>query len=184
MHRVKRTKRCADESHACPVRSSEAGCRVFEATKVAFLTWTARNPLKSPESDEEIQENPSPFSWSGVDWLWFGLEEFGPRRCGVGRPLLARLSTRVDEARRPGRSEIRPGSYKVAQFGAQDVEIARVPIDLHVRSDETETRRCHVIASREAAWRSRRTQSACRADCFASRAMTTFFSVPHGSLFC
>jgi|SRR5271166_1610834 len=42
-----------------------------------FLIWIARNPLKSPESDEGIQENPSPLSWSGLVWLWFGLEEFG-----------------------------------------------------------------------------------------------------------
>src|SRR5271166_1770654 len=44
-----------------------------------FLIWIARNPLKSPESDEGIQENPSPFSWAGLVWLWFGLEEFGLR---------------------------------------------------------------------------------------------------------
>ena len=31
-----------------------------------ILIWTARNTLKSPESDEEIQENPSSFSWSGL----------------------------------------------------------------------------------------------------------------------
>ena len=36
---------------------------------VAFLVWIARNPLKSPELDEGIQENPSPFSWSGLVWL-------------------------------------------------------------------------------------------------------------------
>jgi len=70
-----------------------------------FLTWTARNPLKSPDSDEGIQENPSPFSWSSLGWLWFGLEEFGPRRYGDGRSLLPRLSIRR------GRSEIRLGSY-------------------------------------------------------------------------
>ena len=63
--------------------------------KSDILTWTARNPLKSPESDEGIQENPSPFSWTGLDRLGFGLEEFGPRPYGVGRSLLARLSTRV-----------------------------------------------------------------------------------------
>ena len=27
------------------------------------FSWIARNPLKSPESDEGIQGNPSPFSW-------------------------------------------------------------------------------------------------------------------------
>ena len=75
---------------------------VMERRVHLFLTWIARNPLKSPESDEGIQENPSPFSWSGLDWLWSGLEEFGPRRDGVGRSLLARLSTRVDKSPLPG----------------------------------------------------------------------------------
>jgi hypothetical protein len=39
-----------------------------------FLFWIARNPLKSPESDEGIQINPREsklaflgFSWSGLD---------------------------------------------------------------------------------------------------------------------
>ncbi len=36
--------------------------------------WIARNPLKSPESDEGIQENPSPFPWFLLVWLGFGLE--------------------------------------------------------------------------------------------------------------
>src|SRR5271166_1119891 len=59
-----------------------------------FLILTARNPLKSPESDERIQENPSPFSWSGLVWIWFGLGEFGLRRSadGVGRSRPARAS--------------------------------------------------------------------------------------------
>src|SRR5208337_1654755 len=58
-----------------------------------FFIWTAGNPLKSPESDEEIQENPSLFSWSGLVWLWFGLEEFGlGRRRRVARPARASLS--------------------------------------------------------------------------------------------
>ena len=42
-----------------------------------FLLWIARNPLKSPESDEGIQENPREskpaflgFSWSGLDSAW------------------------------------------------------------------------------------------------------------------
>ena len=87
-----------------------------------FLIWIARNPLKSPESDEGIQENPSPFPWSGLDLLWFGLEEFGPRRCGVGRSLPARLSMRVNEARRRGRSEIGPGSYSRREMAPQRIE--------------------------------------------------------------
>src|SRR5208337_4019809 len=54
---------------------------------VAFLIWTARNLLKSPESGEGIQDNPSPFSWSGLVWIWLSLGEFGLRRSadGVGR---------------------------------------------------------------------------------------------------
>jgi hypothetical protein len=36
--------------------------------------------LKSPESEEGIQENPSPFPWFFLVWLGFGLEGFGPRR--------------------------------------------------------------------------------------------------------
>ena len=54
-----------------------------------FFLWTHRNSLKSLESDEGIQENPSPFSWFGLVRLWFGLDEFGPGRYGVGRSLLA-----------------------------------------------------------------------------------------------
>src|SRR5271166_5281535 len=41
----------------------------LRAARAIFLAWIARNPLKSPESDEGIQGNPSPFSWSGLDWL-------------------------------------------------------------------------------------------------------------------
>ncbi len=48
---------------------------------------TTRNRLKSPELDEGIQENPSPFS--GLVWLGFGLEEFGPRRSTDGRRPVA-----------------------------------------------------------------------------------------------
>ena len=38
---------------------------------------TARNLLKNLRSDKGIQGNPSPVSWFGLDWLCFGLEEFG-----------------------------------------------------------------------------------------------------------
>ena len=55
-----------------------------------FLLWIAGNPLKSPESDEGIQENPSLFSWSCLVWLGFGLEEFGlnhrRHHCKFGPP--------------------------------------------------------------------------------------------------
>src|SRR5271165_1194495 len=57
------------------------------AWALLFLIWTARNPLKSPESDERIQENPSPFSWSGLVWIWFGLEQFGLRRSQTAWPV-------------------------------------------------------------------------------------------------
>jgi len=43
-----------------------------------FFVCIARNPLKRPESDERIQENPSLFIWSGLDWLGFGLGKFWP----------------------------------------------------------------------------------------------------------
>src|SRR5271157_1378791 len=67
----------------CPLgRRAQAGLHLE-----SFLVWIARNPLKSPESDEEIQENPSPFFWSGLVWICFGLEKFGLRRTAdlVGR---------------------------------------------------------------------------------------------------
>ncbi len=77
--------------------SLAAGRRRDSILGVAFLIWTARNPLKSPESDEGIQDNPSPFSWSGLVWIWFGLEgpeAFRRRRrqmasagCGRRAPL-------------------------------------------------------------------------------------------------
>src|SRR5208337_1328350 len=60
------------------------GCPLAAArrrdTGGAFLIWSARNSLKRPESDEGIQDNPNPFSWSGLVWIWFGFEEFGLRR--------------------------------------------------------------------------------------------------------
>ncbi len=39
-----------------------------------FFLWIARNPLNSPESDEVIQVNPSPFPWYFLVWLGFGLD--------------------------------------------------------------------------------------------------------------
>src|SRR5271169_2790433 len=53
---------------------------------VEFLIWIARNPLKRLESDEGIQENPNPLSWSGLVWLGFGLEKFGLSRSDLGSP--------------------------------------------------------------------------------------------------
>ena len=82
---------------------------------VAFLIWITRNPLKSPESDEGIQENPSPFSWSGLVWIWFGLEEFGLRRSadGVDRSRPARASpSEWAKLSRTG----------MAEFGVQAIE--------------------------------------------------------------
>lgn len=46
-----------------------------------FLLGFARNPLKSPESDEEIQENPRLFPWFFLVWLGLALvrlEEIWP----------------------------------------------------------------------------------------------------------
>ena len=77
----------------------------------AFLIWTARKLLKRPESDEGIQDNPSPFSWSGLVWLGLGLKEFGlgrfarwRRPLAPGAPLKApRQRTGVETARAPSR---------------------------------------------------------------------------------
>ena len=89
--------------------SMRGACVGMAGASRDFFIWTARNPLKCPELDERIQGNPSLFSWSGLDWLRFGLDEFGPRRYGVGRLL------RVDEARRRGRSEIRVGEVTIGE---------------------------------------------------------------------
>jgi hypothetical protein len=89
--------------------------------KRVFLTWTACNPLKSRESDEGIQENPSPFSWSGMDWLGFGFGGIWPEALRR-RPFAAGAARRVDEARRPGRSEIHRTSYVCRQMAPQRLE--------------------------------------------------------------
>ena len=88
------------------------------------MTWIARKPLKRPEWDEGIQENTSLVSWSGLDWLWCGLEEFGPRRYSVGRSLL-RASRR--EWTKPVAGDGVRSALVVTQFavfGAQAFEIA------------------------------------------------------------
>ena len=41
-----------------------AGRTTIERLGSCFFLWIGRNPLKSPELDEEIQDNPSLFSWS------------------------------------------------------------------------------------------------------------------------
>src|SRR5208337_1792665 len=67
-------------------RRGRRGTGSGETTRLGvefFLLWNPRNPLKSPESDEEIQENPSPFPWFGLVWL-------GPALVwleGFGRPV-------------------------------------------------------------------------------------------------
>ena len=70
----------------------------------AFFVWIAGNPLKSPESDKGIQENPSPFSWSGLVWLGFGLAAFGPGlpQTNVGRSRPAFSSERGKPVARDG----------------------------------------------------------------------------------
>jgi hypothetical protein len=56
-------------------RSEEGGkqppetfCGQLE-TRVDFFYFFARNPLKSPDSDEQIQGNPSYFAWFYLDLL-------------------------------------------------------------------------------------------------------------------
>jgi len=51
-----------------------------------FFSWIAHNPLKSPESDEEIQGNPSRFFLVFLGFRWFRLEEFG-RGVTLGEPV-------------------------------------------------------------------------------------------------
>src|SRR5271166_3542306 len=50
---------CALRPLGARVRGQDNGRAAWE---LLFLLWLGRNPLKSPESHEEIQENPSPFS--------------------------------------------------------------------------------------------------------------------------
>jgi hypothetical protein len=41
------------------------------ARKTDFFIWIRRNPLKSPDSAEGIQGNPSFFAWIPLDLLGF-----------------------------------------------------------------------------------------------------------------
>ena len=66
------------------------------AREFAPVTWIARNPLKSPESDEGIQENPSPFSWFGLVRLWVWLGGIWPE----ARPAIASARLRYEDAPR------------------------------------------------------------------------------------
>jgi hypothetical protein len=43
------------------------------ARKTDFFIWIRRNPLKSPESAEGIQGNPSFFAWISLDFAWINL---------------------------------------------------------------------------------------------------------------
>jgi len=71
-----------------------------------FFLWIARNPLKSPESDERIQENPrkskeiqAKFPWFCLVWLGpagFRLERYGPRWA----PAIASARLRYEDAPR------------------------------------------------------------------------------------
>jgi hypothetical protein len=47
-------------------RVLETFCTQLE-TRVDFFYFFARNPLKSPDSDEQIQINPSYFAWIYLD---------------------------------------------------------------------------------------------------------------------
>ena len=60
-----------------------------------FFLWIARNPLKSPESDEEIQkkskriqENPSPLPWFFLVGLGSAWSDLARGAAGDGRPRL------------------------------------------------------------------------------------------------
>src|SRR5208337_1805396 len=61
-----------------PAKISRHCCRMDSPSLgVTFFLWIARNPLKSPESDEEIQENPrksKPVSlvFLGLAWVRLG----------------------------------------------------------------------------------------------------------------
>jgi hypothetical protein len=46
---------------------------VFHRRCEYFFLWNRHNPLKSPDSDEEIQGNPNHFPWSGLVWLGVSL---------------------------------------------------------------------------------------------------------------
>jgi len=77
-----------------------------------FDVWTAPNPLKSPESDEGIQDNPSPFPWSGLVWICVGLEEFGLMHSAdvVGRSRASPSeAVGVHQGQRPERRRRRRG---------------------------------------------------------------------------
>ncbi len=69
--RSRRRRRPATLVIGRPLRLTRAGLPPAGSRQ---LPWRTRN-----------QENPSPFPWSSLDWLWFGLDDFGPSRCGVGR---------------------------------------------------------------------------------------------------
>ena len=56
-----------------------------------FLIWIARNPLKSPESDERIQEIQARFlglAWSGFGSAWRNLARGAPPAAPAGRPQM------------------------------------------------------------------------------------------------
>ena len=75
------------------------------------LLWIARNPLKSPESDEGIQENPSPFSWSFLVFLGLALVRLGAT--WPEAPLIASGGSATSAAldqRRPPMPTARPTS--------------------------------------------------------------------------
>jgi len=77
-HAGLRHPRTSSRGAHCPgngPRSMLAAGRPSQSRELRFLIWIAGNLLKGPESDEGIQDDPSPFSWSGLVWIWFGLEE-------------------------------------------------------------------------------------------------------------
>src|SRR5271166_3736011 len=76
--------------------------------------WIARNPLKSPESDEGIQENPSLFSWSRLVWLGFSLGVLG----GGAALGSSNLTSLLQNPSNAANSLVRGGGAAGAQAGA------------------------------------------------------------------
>src|SRR6516225_3293885 len=68
----------------CETEPFETFCTQLE-TRVDFFYFFARNRLKSPDSDEQIQGNPSFFAWFCLDLLG-GTSRSGciRRRPGIG----------------------------------------------------------------------------------------------------
>ena len=63
--------RAACQSASDEAKDADRGAQRGHEVRKLIFAWTAGNPLKSPEPDEGIQENPSPFL--GLASFHFGL---------------------------------------------------------------------------------------------------------------